>query len=73
MKFVNFGDDASTKGAAMMEAWEVVVILLLIGPVSVFVSCVYVLSALGKSLGFRRKYVQMLLYIFEVRNRYFVI
>lgn len=42
------------------------VILLLTGPVSVFVITVYVLSALGKSLGFRRKYVQFLLYIFEV-------
>ncbi|CAL8071772.1 unnamed protein product [Orchesella dallaii] len=48
-----------------MEAWEILVLLLVTGPVSVFVITVYVLSALGKSLGFRRKYVQMLLYIFE--------
>ncbi|ODM91616.1 Glycerol-3-phosphate acyltransferase 3 [Orchesella cincta] len=48
-----------------MEAWEILVILLVTGPVSIFVVTVYVLSALGKSLGFRRKYVQLLLYIFE--------
>jgi hypothetical protein len=49
-----------------MGVVEGVVFICLSLPVSIFIVSVYVLSALGKSLGFRRRYVQCLLYIFEV-------
>jgi len=49
-----------------MAILETILILLLIIPVSFFIGTVFILAALGKSLGFRRKYVEFLLYIFEV-------
>jgi hypothetical protein len=49
-----------------MPVGETMVFLVLVVPVSLFIVTVYLLSALGKSLGFRRKYVKFLLYIFEV-------
>jgi len=48
-----------------MAILETIIILLLIGPVSFFIATVFILAALGKSFGFRRKYVNFLLYIFE--------
>jgi len=51
-----------------MGVGETLVFVALVLPVSLFILTVYVLSALGKSLGFRRKYVSFLLYIFEVRR-----
>ncbi len=50
-----------------MAFFETLLHLLLILPVSFFIATVFVLAALGKSLGFRKKYVEFLLYIFEVR------
>jgi len=48
-----------------MGFFETVVLLILILPVSFFIGTVFILAALGKSLGFRKKYVEFLLYIFE--------
>ncbi|OXA38487.1 glycerol-3-phosphate acyltransferase 3 [Folsomia candida] len=48
-----------------MGVIEGVAFLLLCVPVSLFIVTVYTLSAVGKWLGFRRKYIQCLLYIFE--------
>ena len=45
---------------------ETIILLILILPVSFFIGTVFILAALGKSLGFRKKYVEFLLYIFEV-------
>lgn len=45
---------------------EGVALLLLTLPVAIFILTVHTLSLVGKYLGFRRKYVSCLLYIFEV-------
>lgn len=51
-----------------MGLWELVFFLILFVPVVLFILTVYILSAVGKTLGFRRKYIRFLLWIFEVRN-----
>lgn len=49
-----------------MSGLELFLTLVLYGPVAAFLILIFIPAALGKTFGFRKAYVQTLIYIFEV-------